>query len=364
MSTATAEKTESRDLVVIRQMTPAIFADSASVEDVLAKLEQEVRAIPRDISTADGRAAIASLAYKVARSKTALDDMGKELVAEWKAKASLVDAERRKIRDRCDALKEEVRKPLTEWEEADKRRIEAHEKAILDVQALLDFGGQEATAAQLKERIDILAARPPRQWEEFIQRASDAALFVGRRLEDLHAAAVAREAERAELARLRREQAEREQRERDGRIAAAAAERARLEAEAKAKREAEEVAERAAAEQRRVEREKAEALARAEKAEADRKAAIAKAESDKRIAAEAAERARIAAVEAERRRVADEQAREAAATAKREANTRHRAKINGEARDGLVKVGLTVEQGTAVVTAIAKGEVPNVSISY
>jgi colicin import membrane protein len=350
----TAEKTtDSRDLIVIRQLTPAIFADSASVEDILAKLEREVRAIPRDISTEDGRAAIASLAYKVARSKTALDEMGKELVAEWKAKANLVDAERRKVRDRCDALKEEVRKPLTEWEEADKRRIEAHEKAILDLQALLDFGGQEPTAAQLKERIDILAARPARQWEEFIQRASDATMFVGRRLEDLHAAAVKREAERAELERLRREQAEREQQERDERIAAAAAERARLEAEAKAKREAEEAAERAAAEQRRVEREKAEAVARAEKAEADRKAAVAKAENDK-----------IAAVEAERRRVADEQAKEAAASARREANTRHRAKVNGAARDSLIKIGLTAEHATAVVTAIAKGEVPNVSISY
>lgn len=353
MSIAAEKTTESRDLIVIRQMTPAIFADSASIDNVLEKLEREVRSVPCDISTADGRAAVASLAYKVARSKTALDDMGKELVAEWKAKASLVDAERRKIRERCDALKEEVRKPLTEWEETDKRRIEAHEKAILDLQALLDFGGQEATATQLKERIDILAARPPRQWEEFIQRASDAALFVGRRLEDLHEAAVNREAERAELARLRREQAEREQRERDEHIAIAAAEWARLEAEGRAKREAEEVAVRAAAEQRRVEREKVEALTRAEKAEADRKAAVAKAESDK-----------IAAVEGERRRAADERARIAAEAARREANTTHRTKINVAARDQLVKIGLTVKQGTAVVTAIARGGIPNISISY
>src|SRR5258708_3289999 len=100
--------------------------------------------------------AMASLASKVARSKTALNEMGKNLVSELKAKTGAIDSERRTIRERLDALKDEVRRPLTDWKNADKERIWAHEKAILDLEALLDFGGQEPSAVELHDRIEIL----------------------------------------------------------------------------------------------------------------------------------------------------------------------------------------------------------------
>jgi len=300
----------------------------------------------------------------VARSKTALDKMGKDLgeshYKSWKA----ITSERARIEKELDALKDEVRKPLTDWENAEKDRIAGHEQAILDLEALLDFGGQDPSAAQLQERIEILAARPARQWQEFVQRASDASLRVGKRLEDLHAAATKREVEAAELARLRAEQLAREQKERDDRIAAEAAERARAESEAKAKREADEAAAKAEAERQRVEREKAEAIARAEKAEADRVAAEAKAERDAKAAAEAAERNRLAAIEAERKRVADEAAQVAAETARREADKKHRAKINNEALAALVLLGVETELGKAVIGAIARGEVPHTKMVY
>ena len=51
------------------------------VDSILERIFAEARSTPRDISTPAGRDAIKSLAYKVARSKTALDDMGKKLVA-------------------------------------------------------------------------------------------------------------------------------------------------------------------------------------------------------------------------------------------------------------------------------------------
>ncbi len=362
--TAEATRTASTDLAVMKPLTAAIVFAPGGVDAILEKITAEVRSVKTDISTPSGRQVVASLAYKVARSKTALDEMGKELVADWKKRSGAVDAERRTIRDKLDALKDEVRKPLNDWENADKLRIEAHEKAVLDIQALLDFGGQEASAAQLQERIDILAARPTRQWEEFHQRANEAVASVTASLTATRDMATKREAERAELERLRAEQIAREQKERDDRIAAEAAEKARLAAEAKARQEAEEVAARAEVERRRVEQEKADAIARAEKAEADKRAAAAKAEDDKRIAAEAAERDRLAAIENERRRVAEEKAVADAATAKREADKKHRTKINNEALAALILLGLTDDQGKAVVAAIARGEVPHVKISY
>jgi len=351
---------ESKDLIAVKVLTPEIVFAPGGVADILGKIENEVRSFKGDISTLGGRNAIASMAYKVARSKTALDDMGKQLVADWKSKASAVDAERRTIRDRLDVLKDEVRKPLTDWENADKLRIEGHEKAIQDLQALLDFGGEQPTVAQLQERLDILAARPARQWAEFLGRASDMSLFVGKRLEDLHTAAVKREEERIELERLRAESAAREQKERDERIAAEAAERARVAAENKARREAEEAQAKAEAEQRRLDRIAQEAVEQAESAE--RRAEEAELRRVREV--EQAETRRRQAVEEERSRVAQERARETAETAKREANKRHKARINNEVLAALVQAGLSESAAKTVIGLIASENCPHTKIQY
>lgn len=337
---------EAKDLVAIKVLTPEIVFAPGGVDEILGKIENEVRSFKGDISTLGGRNAIASMAYKVARSKTALDDLGKQLVSDWKAKASAVDAERRTIRERLDTLKDEVRKPLTDWENANALRIEGHEKALLDIQALLDFGGEQPTVTQLRERLDILAARPEREWEEFSQRGLEAEASAAMRLSRLLKDAVAREAEAAELVRLRAENAAREQKERDERIAAAAAEQARIAAETKARREADELATRAVLERQRMAREAAEAVAKAERA----------AKESARQAAQA--------IENERQRVAMEKARETAETAKREANKRHRAKINNEVLAALVRAGLSEPAGKTVIELIASGNCPHVKIQY
>ena len=58
--------------------------------------------------TEKGRKHFASVAYKVARSKTYIDDLGKNLVADAKKQISLVDAERKSIKDQLDLLKSEI----------------------------------------------------------------------------------------------------------------------------------------------------------------------------------------------------------------------------------------------------------------
>lgn len=361
----------SNDLVVIETISAQVVFIPGGVDAILEKITNEVRSIKTDISTSQGRAAVASLAYKVARSKTALDEMGKDLVSELKAKTGAIDAERRTIREKLDNLKDEVRKPLTDWENADKLRREGHEKAILDMEALLDFGGEEPTSAQLQERIDILAGRQPREWQEFVQRASEVALRVGKRLEDFHTAAVAREAERAELERLRREQIEREQRERDERIAAEAAERARIEAETRAENAARTAALEAAKEQERLERERNAATLAAAQAEEKRAKQVEQAERDAQDAAEAAEKRRLQAVEDERARVAAIHAQEAAETARREADRKHRGNVNNQVLAALVlatagegRESLSQDQAVAIVKAIAQGKVPHTRIAY
>lgn len=363
MAVAQRVQSESTDLVVFEKLTPVQVFAPGGVNDILEKIAREVRSAQTDISTKAGREAVASLAYKVARSKTALDKMGKDLgeshYKSWKA----ITTERARIETELDALRDEVRKPLTDWENAEKDRIADHEQAILAIEGMTQFD-TPPTAADIKFRLESFLALPPRDWEEFAKRGETADAATTTRLQQMYAEAVKREAEIAELERFRAEQIAREQKERDDRIAAEAAERARIEAETKAKREAEEAAVKAAAERKRVEQEKADAIARAERAEADKLAFAAAAEQEAREAAEAAERNRLAAIETERKRVADEAARVAAETAKREANKKHLAKINNEVLAAFVGKGVDEEVGKVLIAAIARGEIPHTKIAY
>lgn len=361
-------------LVVIDTLTPAVFSEEGGIDAMLANLEAKVRSVPTDISTPAGRAAIKSLAHQVARSKTAFDEMGKELVSDWKAKSKAVDKERARVWDRLEALQTEVREPLTDWENAEADRIRQHDAALAEI-SMLQIFGDDATSHDISDRLDQLASMPNRDWQEFKARAEKLRSETFAVLTVRKDKAVRLEAEQAELARLRAEQADREQKERDDRIAAEAAEKARLAAEAKAAREKQEAADKAAAETRRLETERQAAQDRAEKAERDAAAALAKAEQDKKAAAEKAESDRktaeakaeadrVAAIEAERKRVADAKAKADAATAKREASEKHTRKINNEVLNDLMTAGLDEDSAQMVVIALSHGSIRHAKISY
>ncbi|MFB6449292.1 hypothetical protein ACFDR1_16890, partial [Bradyrhizobium sp. 1AS5L] len=210
-------------LVTIETLTPATVFTPGGVEAIISKLEADVRSVKTDISTDAGRKEIASLAYKVARSKTALDDMGKDLVADIKAQASKIDADRRIIRDRLDALKDEVRKPLTDWEDAEKNRVAGHEQAITAMTQLLHTPASGSD--DIRRYLGELSQIAQRDWQEFAARATGTADEVRASLNRSLAETVKREEEAAELARLRAEQVEREKKAREDQIAAEAAER-------------------------------------------------------------------------------------------------------------------------------------------
>lgn len=361
---------QSSDLVVLDKLTPAAIFAPGGVNDILEKIAREVRSQATDISTKAGRDAVASLAYKVARSKTALDKMGKELgethYKSWKA----ITAERSRIEKELDDLRDEVRKPLTDWENAEKARVSEHETLLSSIITSDQFS-YSPDAETLHSQLATVKRFRERDWQEFKDRADVAINEAVAKLEGKIQAAEQAAAEAAELTHLRAEQAAREQKERDGRIAAEAAERARQEAEQKAAAEAAAAEERAQAalhaakqEAVRAENERREAQLRADAAEAARIEQAALAERDAKDAAEAAERRQAAAIEAERKRVADEQGALAAETAKREADKKHRAKINNEALAAVVALGVDAELAKAVIAAIARGEVPHTRISY
>jgi hypothetical protein len=351
-------------LVIIETLSPAIFSEAGGIDAMLEKLEADVRAIATDISTPAGRKAVASLAHKVARSKTAFDGMGKDLAAEWKVKAKAIDTERARVWDRLEALQAEVRKPLDEYEAAEAKRIADHQNSLQAIIDLGTFGSDLPASAEIISSLMALETLPDRDWQEFKQKAATARSETFAKLQALKEAALAREAESAELERLRAEQSARERQEREDRIAAEAAARATREAEERAAAEARRVADATAEAQRKADQDRADAIALAEKTQRDAEAAAAKAESDRIAAAGRAEAERVAAVEAERRRVAEAEAAALAEAEARERNKAHKKAVNNDAKAALIAAGLSEADSIKAITAIALGQVPNVKISY
>lgn len=342
-------------------LTPAIVFANGGVDDVLKAVREAVKDVPRDISTEKNRAVIKSAAYKVARSKTALDEMGKELTAELKAKTGKIDADRKRIRDELDALKDEIRKPLTDWEMAEEKRVADHESALEYIRSRAVFETSEPTIELIESRIVEVSASASRDWQEFSMRANAVVELAMLSLSKLRDATIKRNEERAELLRLQAEEAARKQAEREAEIARQAAEQARL----KAEQIAAEAMQKEQAERARAEREKIEAQQRAERAEADRIEAERIANQRALEAAAKAEADKLAAIEAERARVAAEQKRIADEEAARERDKKHKATVNNAVVAALVASAHIDEiAAKAVVVAIAKGEIPNVKISY
>ncbi|WP_130944377.1 hypothetical protein [Klebsiella pneumoniae] len=321
---------EIMDLVVIEKKNAmAVFTNNDQLDPLIEAIEKEARSLVPDVTTKKGRDAIASMAHKVARSKTYIDNAGKDLVAELKALPKQIDESRRVVRERLDALKDEVRRPLTEWE-AEQERIKAEEAMnALHVEALAmneDFDRQLAARIESDHEMALLMN------DAFNREQADKAA----------------EAERQRIAH----------EEEIKRLAAAAAAR---EVEQRAQREREEAAHREAALKAQAEQAERDRIAAEQKAEADKKAAV---EAERRKAQEEADRIRREAEQREQARLAEEK-RKADEQASREADVKHRKAVGVEVVKALMaNTSLTRDQAIEVLTAVKDGRIPHTGISY
>ena len=287
-----------------------LFKDSASLEKLLAEIKKTATDFVPDTSTPVGRKEIASQAYKVSQSKTVMENAGKALTEGWVKQKKVVDAGRRRVREFCDELRDEIRQPLTEFEAQEK--IEA-----------------EAAALKAKIEADEIAAHSE---NNLIDRENRMAAFEAKEK------AKRIEAERIEADKIETEA--REKREKEIRIKAAEdaerraeqAEQDRIDAEARA-------------EHNRIEAEK--------RAEQEKKDAIAREQLRAKNEAEQKERDRLRGIEDER-----------IETQRRAANHENRRKINGQIIAALVEGGVSKTAATKVVSLVGKGEVPAMSIRY
>ena len=332
---------EIMDLVVIEKKNAmAVFTNNDQLDPLIEAIEKEARSLVPDVTTKKGRDAIASMAHKVARSKTYIDNAGKDLVAELKALPKQIDESRRVVRERLDALKDEVRRPLTEWE-AEQERIKAEEA----------MNALHAEALEMNIKFDQELAAKFEADHEMALLMNDA--FDREQAEKKAEAERQRIAREEEIKRLAEEKAKREaaeqaQREID---AAAAREREAILAKERAERERIEA-------QQRAERDQREA---AERAEREKQAAV---EAERRKAQEEADRIRREAEQREQVRMAEEK-RKADEQARREADVKHRKAVGTEIVKALLaNTSLTRDQAIEVLTAVKDGRIPHTGITY
>ena len=171
-------------LALIEPKNAAQYFTANGLDPVFEKIREQATGLVTDISTDKGRKEIASLAYKVAKSKTAVDDMGKQLVSGMKEQVKAIDAERSRAWDAIEAIQKQVRAPLTEWENAEKERVAKHEEWIGILEGHASFGITNPCSAEVRERIDQLV-KFKRDWQEFSSRAESVTATSRKSLEDL-----------------------------------------------------------------------------------------------------------------------------------------------------------------------------------
>ncbi|EKN3638176.1 cell envelope biogenesis protein TolA [Yersinia enterocolitica] len=337
-------------IVIEAKNALAVFTQPDHIESILQQVEKEVNSFVPDVSTKKGRDAIASLGLKVAKTKTYLDGLGKDLVTEYKEVPKKIDASRKTVRDRLDALKEKVLLPKLEFE-AEQERIKLEAERI---------AAEEAYSAMWQEAHDmdvIITIRIAEKAAAKKEADHEMALLMNDAFDRAQADKKAED--------------ERLQKERDDRIAAEAAAKVKWDADLAAQQEREASARREAELKLQAEQADRDRIALALKAEQDKKDAIAKAEREKQdaIATEKlkaqqeAERVQREAKQKEDARLAEEK-RVADENAKRAADVEHRRTINRQAVADLIANGLPEDCAQKCVAAIAKNLIASVRITY
>ena len=315
--------------IKIEQQALAVaFSTDGGINSIIEQITTQAREKARnlDAETPKGRKELASIAYSVSKTKTWLDEQGKNFVSEAKSKIKVVDNERKAVRDQLDLLRDEIRKPVTDFEDAERKLLE-NAKQIKNLCESLktptDEFGNLLSSAQIKTRLDSVneIIIDDNQYQAELK---DIVELTQLWLKNLLHSVDEQEKQAEEIKRIQAEEAakaaEAERIARDERIAFEAAERERKAAEAeiaKVQKEAEQAIEN---ERKRIEQERQLA-----KLEQERKAAIEKARSE---------------------------------------DKENRRTINRKALEAFIENNIEAEVAKSVLKLIVNGNIPNVLIQY
>ena len=372
--TQTAEQITGTDLVVApgRELV-SNFPTAEQISELVALTRAEAKraAAKFDVNTATGRLNIISVSVTVRDKKVKLRKAADASKIEHQDIIKEINEGKKTVEDEFQEVQDEIRKPVTDWETADKARIQRHKEAL---EGLGIFGySSDNASADIQNEIDVIERiKIDDSWQEF---KGDAAILKDATLESLRNfldLATRREAMEKELAERRAKDIEREKLE--------AYEAMQVEAEAENKAIDEAVA---FAERERLERyDAAQVEAEAENVAFNERVQLAKeraydamrAQADhdnqafdnhKAEVADAAQRATKAAEENAKRLQGIEQTRRDnerrkrdEEQAKRDQNKRRRTKARNE-----ILAALTNKTRAEVAEMLMNNEVPHVTLS-
>lgn len=298
-----------------------IFLHDENFVPMLEQVKKIARGLVADVHTKEGIAARKSLNRKLAGLKNAIEDEGKKVAAALKAKPKIVDATRKRVKDTLEMLQEEVMAPI--------KAIEARQAEIEEIRCIpgsatgLASDGIKAYIGMLEEHV-----HDEDYWDESYSAAFDAINDARRQLNDMLAAAEKAEQEKRELEELRAKQAEYERMEK----------------------------EKAQAELRRMEEEKRKAEAEAEaarkaQAEAERK------QREAEAASKAMESTDMLKVQQDAQKTKNDMLFP-------DDGAMYRKTCKTEAKEDLMKLGLTEEQARNVVIGILTNKVRHTAMVF
>jgi colicin import membrane protein len=346
------------ELIVIEKENISGLSVEGGTEYLLEGLREKASSFDSDISTKEGREKLRSFAFKFTKAKTDVVKLVKGQLEEKKKAVKEADAECKRYGIEVDTIRDEVRSPLTEWENVEKRRIEDIKTWIQEIVTMgeIEYPALEDIQTNIKLLEDIKIEMPvDPTYGEFAGLATRKIATAITNLSAMYIVLKKAEDDAAEAKRFEAKRIEDDRIARDKEVADKAAEDARKQAEeeaAEAAKEEKRLADKAIQDEKDKADEKdrlaKKAIADAEAKEAAAEIATARAKREKKEAADKAVKDAVdakkkaaiekaAAVEDERQKAAEVIKLQEDAALKREADETHRAKIADEIMEDVWK---------------------------
>lgn len=198
-------------LITVEKLVPVPIADKEAfflnednqIQPVVDKIIEHYKNLVIDGSTEDGRKELRKVGAEINKVVDVIDGHGKEIVDILKAKPKQIDAGRKLIKDQLAELRAEIIKPVTDYDDKQKR-IKAEEQAKIEAQ-------RKAEQEEL-ERLRAEKAQREREAQLIEQAANKAKLEAENKARE---AELALQREREENERKERERLANEQRKAD-----------------------------------------------------------------------------------------------------------------------------------------------------
>jgi hypothetical protein len=328
--------------LISKSITPAEVFVPKGLDPLIEGVRKKVEEFQKeefDLEKKKDRDKIRSFSSNVAKSKTFIDKARIAFVKEKKESLKIIDQECKRFRDTLDEIRDEVRKPLTEWEEAEKIRVENERQYEI---YLMEWDDAIAEDDIFNRERDIRIKEAKFEKVEADRKAKEDAEHLEKERIENESRIKKEAAEKAECDAENKIKTEREAKEK--------AERDKLQAEDNAKLAAEKAVYDAKEKARWAENDRIQAE---KKAKSDQEAAVKKAQDDAAAKTKRdteLENIRLAGIKEEAERKAS--------------NKRHQASVNNKILSGLIEFGIGEDQAKNLVIHIAKGGIPKLRIEY